>query len=112
MKKSNILEDCFLEIKEPSNCSEKKINNFHELLVEGGKVSQKGLIGRIKNCELLAFCYFNSELIGISSIKKPNVNYIEKIIEGCAQLNVYFFNNLYLLTCLLKRPFRMCQNSS
>jgi len=34
------------------------------------------------------------------------------LIEACAQLNVCFFNNLYLFDELLNRPFRIYKNSS
>jgi len=41
-------------------------------------------------------------------------NYIHagKLNEACAQLNVCFFNNLYLFDELLNRPFRIYKNSS
>jgi predicted GNAT family N-acyltransferase len=78
--KSNILESCHIEIKEPVECSENEIREFHELVIKGEKVNPVGLLNRIKNCELLAFCYFEDELVGVSSIKKPNVNYVEDII--------------------------------
>jgi hypothetical protein len=36
----------------------------------------------------------------------------EQLFEACAQLNVCFFNNLYLFDELLNRPFRIYKNSS
>lgn len=78
---SKILKDCRFEIKEPANCSESEISRFHELVVKGGKVLQEGLLNRIKNCELLAFCYFSNKLVGISSIKNPQGNYVKNIIS-------------------------------
>lgn len=36
---------------------------------------------RVKNCELLGFCYYNRILVGTSSIKRPGKTYIEGIIE-------------------------------
>ena len=39
-------------------------------------------------------------------------NYGVKLNEACAQLNICFFNNLYLLDELLNRPFRIYKHSS
>ena len=83
---SNIIEDCKFEIKEPSKCSDKEIVDFHDLVVSGDKVEEKGLLARIRNCELLAFCYHNVELVGVSSIKNPKQDYIKGVIEK-AQLD-------------------------
>jgi predicted GNAT family N-acyltransferase len=79
--KSDVLNNSVISIKQPRECSEKELNDFHEKVVKGGKVSLNGLLNRIKNCELIAFCYFNNKLIGISSIKKPNQGYLEDIIK-------------------------------
>lgn len=67
-------------VKEPNICSEKELSDFYEKVAKGGKVMLQGLKNRIKNCELLAFCYFNNELIGVSSIKKPSINYVKNVI--------------------------------
>lgn len=68
-------------VKEPNICSEKELSDFYEKVAKGGKVMLQGLQNRIKNCELLAFCYFKNELIGISSIKRPSTTYVENVIE-------------------------------
>jgi RimJ/RimL family protein N-acetyltransferase len=78
--KSDILESCKIEIKEPSKCSEEEISQFYEKVKKGGKVMIQGLKDRIKNCELLAFCYFEDSLVGVSSIKRPTQNYVTNII--------------------------------
>lgn len=82
--KSEILETCLFETKQPKECSEIEITNFCEKVLKGGKlakVSLNGLRARIKNCELLAFCYLQTELVGVSSIKKPSQNYVESVIK-------------------------------
>ncbi len=78
---SKFLAQCKIEVKEPVTCSKKEISNFHEAVKKGGKVKLAGLEDRIKNCRLLAFCYHNNSLIGISSIKRPNRNYVAEIIK-------------------------------
>ena len=78
--KSDILSECKIEVKEPTLCSEKEISEFYEEVKKGGKVILHGLRDRIKNCELLAFCYYNSLLVGVSSVKRPKPNYVADII--------------------------------
>lgn len=78
--KSNILDACKIEVKMPNECSEKQLSEFYSKVEKGGKVGLQGLLNRIKNCELLAFCYLDKELVGVSSIKKPKPNYVSDII--------------------------------
>ncbi len=77
----DILKSCKIEVKEPKNCSDTEISSFYEEVKKGGKVMLHGLIDRIRNCELLAFCYYKNSLIGVSSIKRPNQNYVADIIQ-------------------------------
>lgn len=79
--KTNILKACKIEVKIPNECSEQELNNFYIEVKKGGKVKLQGIQNRIKNCELLAFCYIENKLVGVSSIKKPNSNYVDKIIR-------------------------------
>jgi hypothetical protein len=67
--------------KKPSECTEKEINRFHELVLEGGKVQKQGLLDRIKNCYLLGFYTLADEIIGVSSLKQPSLNYRQSVIE-------------------------------
>lgn len=83
---SEILKICKIEVKEPQNCTDTEISSFYEEVKKGGKVMLHGLIDRIKNCELLAFCYHKNALIGVSSIKRPNPNYVADIIKK-AEIN-------------------------
>lgn len=71
------------EVKEPKLCSKEELKTFHNLVLDGGKVQQEGLYERILNCKLLAF-YFddNEKIVAVSSIKKPQKSYIEKIIKS------------------------------
>lgn len=78
---SDVLKNCIIEVKEPVKCSDKEIAAFYEEVKKGGKVLLQGLTERIKNCELLAFCYYENSLIGVSSIKRPNPNYVADIIK-------------------------------
>lgn len=78
---SSIFEKCTIEVKEPANCSDQEFSAFYEKVKKGGKVALSGLTDRIKNCELLAFCYCENSLIGISAIKRPTRRYIEDIIK-------------------------------
>lgn len=79
--KSTVLNNSKIYIKNPDECSENELIDFHKKVIKSGKVSLIGLLARIKNCELLAFCYFENNLIGVSSIKKPNQSYLEDIIS-------------------------------
>lgn len=78
---SNILSNCKTEVKEPDKCSDKEISAFYDEVRKGGKVMLQGLLNRIRNCELLAFCYHNNSLVGVSSIKRPNLDYVADIIK-------------------------------
>lgn len=67
--------------KEPKNCTSNEIELFVKLVQEGSQVNNTGLKDRILNTKLLAFCYLRNELIGISAIKKPNLNYKNTIFK-------------------------------
>ncbi len=78
---SEILKSCKIEVKSHSECSKKELSDFYDEVEKGGKVVLLGLLDRIKNCELLAFCYFENMLVGVSSVKRPNHNYVDGIIQ-------------------------------
>lgn len=69
------------EIKKTKDCTSSEINSFYELVKRAGQVDLIGLFDRIKNTELLAFCYHKRHLVGISSIKIPNRNYKKRIFS-------------------------------
>lgn len=85
--KLTILEDCRFEIKAPAECSERELVEFHDLVLLGRKVPEKGLLNRVKKCELLAFCYYSDTLVGVSSVKHPSENYRKSVINK-AQLDM------------------------
>lgn len=63
------------KIKKTKDCTPDEINNFYELAKKAEQVDIVGLLNRIRNSRLLAFCYNKGSLVGISAIKKPNDNY-------------------------------------
>jgi hypothetical protein len=67
-------------VKEPKCCFETDINRFHELALKGRKVQEEGLKDRILNCKFLGFCSVGNQIIAISSIKRPQKSYVEKVI--------------------------------
>lgn len=69
------------EAKRPKACSDKEILEFERLVLLGGKVSKYGLNNRIRQCELLGFCFHQGIVVGISSIKKPLASYVKGIIS-------------------------------
>lgn len=70
-------------VKEPNCCSEEEIEIFCRMVLKGGKVQKKGLYNRVKNCRLLSFCTDSkNKIIAVSSIKKPQKSYLEKIIKN------------------------------
>jgi hypothetical protein len=83
----HILKSCDIEIKVPKSCTDKELYEFYSGLKKGGKVSLNGLKERINNCELLAFCRLDNQLIGLSAIKRPGKHYVEEIIQK-ANLNI------------------------
>lgn len=73
--------------KEISNCSAYEIQMFYNLAIKGGKVQRKGLAERILQCKFLGFCYSDTnQIVAISSIKRPQKSYVEKVVKN-ANLN-------------------------
>jgi len=76
------MEETFkYSVKRPGECNSSEIGKFHELVLKGKKVQKKGLKERIQNCVILGFCTYNGEIVGISSIKRPQKSYTQKIIK-------------------------------
>ena len=63
------------EIKQPTNCTEKELEEFYEICKEADQVSLIGLKDRILNCPFLAFARCEEEIAGIAAIKVAEVNY-------------------------------------
>ena len=62
----------------PEVCNEDKFNTFLKLVEKGGEVISNSLKDRIKNAELLAFCYIGEQLVGVGALKNPAKTYKEK----------------------------------
>jgi RimJ/RimL family protein N-acetyltransferase len=69
-------------IKEPSECSEKEIEDFFLLVKKGGEVGLHGLVERIERAKYLAFHYEQDELVGIVGLKRPSENYKNKVFRN------------------------------
>lgn len=66
----------------PSECDEKALEKFHELVVSGGEVNPRGLPKRIKDAEKLIFLYDHEDLAGIGALKSPDPNYRDRIASA------------------------------
>ena len=78
----NKLERYTFKIVNPTDSSkESEIDIFHNLVLKGGKVQKMGLKNRIRNCALLGYCYYKSEIVGVSAVKIPLNSYKVSIIE-------------------------------
>jgi len=64
-----------IDIKTPSDCNYYEITLFLNLVKEGSQVNEIGLRKRILGSKLLGFCYFDNELVGVSTIKNPIISY-------------------------------------
>jgi RimJ/RimL family protein N-acetyltransferase len=69
------------KIKEPSECSEKEIEDFYQKVLDGEQVDPFGLRDRIKKAVLLAFHYEENTLVGIAALKRPNETYKKKVFR-------------------------------
>lgn len=88
-------------IKRPQECSELEIDEFIQLILDGGQVDTRFLMNRIKNAKFLAFCYVNEELVSISSIKVPDIGYKNRIFRSSAietEANLHSFEIGYSVT--------------
>lgn len=63
----------------PSECSDIRLVEFHDLVISGGQVNPEGLTTRIANAAVLAFAYIDGQLAGVASIKKQKRSYITGI---------------------------------
>ena len=65
-------------IKSPLDCKTEELENFRNLVLEGGQVISNGLETRIRNCQALAFYYEDNELVGISAIKRKSSEVVKR----------------------------------
>lgn len=72
-------------IKQPSDCSQKEINDFYEMVLEGGQDVKETIKDGVNRSYLLGFHYVKNDLIGIAAIKKP-MDYWKSFILKNAKL--------------------------
>ncbi len=73
--------------KPPSQCSDKELNEFLALALEGGEVIAQGLLQRIQRAEELIFIK-DDVLIGIGAIKRPYDNYKNNVFKKAGVLEL------------------------
>lgn len=66
-------------IKKPSECSLQELEDFAELVIEGGQVARAGLENRMRRAKLLAFGYEDGKLVGVVAIKKASWFYVRDV---------------------------------
>ena len=69
------------QVKNPASCSSDQLEEFHKLSMKAEQVDVYGLEARIRNSEILAFCYDSGRLVGISALKNPNSNYKNRVFK-------------------------------
>lgn len=69
------------KIRETSNCNKQEIENFHQLVLNGGQVEVSGLRNRIRRAKLLAFHYEKNTLVAITALKRPNETYKKDVFR-------------------------------
>ena len=67
-------------IKKPADCSDKELEDFKNLVLEGKQVTSNGLEGRIRDCKNLGFCYVDNELVGVSAIKQKSEEIVKRTL--------------------------------
>jgi len=73
-------------VKKPSSCHEHDINDFLELVLEGGEVVSAGLRNRVIAADTLVFIG-NTGVEGIAALKKPNLAYKKKVFSNASYAN-------------------------
>lgn len=69
-----------IEVKTPTECTEHQLQEFEDLLVEGGEVNTRGLSTRIRRAKTLFFLLTNDgSLIGIAALKNPDKAYKKRV---------------------------------
>lgn len=100
-------------IEKPGNISEDQLNQFTQLVKEGGEIKfPNGLEERIQNCMLLGILKVEEEISAIIALKQPTSAYIAKkfAAAGVAQLAPKFSYELgYVVTRESFRGKKLCQ---
>jgi predicted GNAT family N-acyltransferase len=82
--------------KKPCECSEKELEDFTDLVSQGGEVTLNGLNERIKKAEALIFLVQGGRLKGIAAVKNPVESY-KKDVFNKAQTTAQYNNFLFEL---------------
>jgi GNAT superfamily N-acetyltransferase len=69
-------------VKRPGECGKAELTAFHDLVVSGGEVDPRGLVGRIAKAEALAFLYDDAVLIGVGALKNPKPSHKKEVFDG------------------------------
>lgn len=67
------------EIKRPSECTARELEDFACLVAQGGQVARSGLEQRIRRAKYLAFAYVEGELAAVAAVKKASWFYIRDV---------------------------------
>lgn len=67
-----------IKIKNPSECTDTELEDFENLVKEGGEVDTNGLQFRIRRAEKLVFIC-DGECVGIGAVKNPNKGYRARV---------------------------------
>jgi RimJ/RimL family protein N-acetyltransferase len=85
MKSSNDANVQVIKIKPPSECTDKEIQSFFNLVKKGGEVNINTLEAGIRRACLLAFCYVNQELAGVAALKNAYQGYQNNVFERAGE---------------------------
>jgi len=75
------MKENIIEVKKPSKCSEKELEDFEDFVLAGDQVNPNTLNSLIRKAKALVFLKQGGCLKGIAAIKNPNLNYKNKVFE-------------------------------
>jgi predicted GNAT family N-acyltransferase len=75
------MKENIIEVKKPSKCSEKELEDFECFVLAGGQVNLNTLNSLISKAKALVFLKQGGCLKGIAAIKNPNLTYKNKVFE-------------------------------
>ncbi|CAM4331871.1 hypothetical protein ZORO111903_13990 [Zobellia roscoffensis] len=95
-----------IKVLPPNKCTEKELDLFHDLVLKGKQVDKNGLKNRISNSSVLGFCYIENSLVSISSIKRPNEGYKNRIFAKAKILELAKYHPFELGYAYTEKDFR------
>ena len=73
---------------EPALCTTSQLEEFTELIKEGGEVVNVGLYTRVKNSKLLAWAENDDgDMVSIGALKRPNKSYQERVFTKSGNIS-------------------------